>query len=153
GAIHIRSDIERKVLFGVAETERLAAQSYTQEASARVYEAIFRRAGEALEAGYSVILDAGFSTAEEGDAAGRVAADRHVPFRGVWLDASPEILKSRVSGRRGDASDATEEVVERQLAYDLGEIAWTRLDASSDAETSLERAMRAIQSRDEWVSA
>ena len=49
GAIHIRSDIERKVLFGVAETERLDAQSYTQEASARVYEAIFRRAGEAPE--------------------------------------------------------------------------------------------------------
>jgi uncharacterized protein len=153
GAIHIRSDIERKVLFGVAETERLDAQSYTQEASARVYEAIFRRAGEALEAGYSVILDAVFSTPEERAAAERVAADRHVPFRGIWLDASPEILKARVSGRRGDASDATEEVVERQLAYDLGEIAWTRLDASSDAETSLGRVMRTILSGDESISA
>ena len=37
GAVVLRSDIERKALFGVAETERLPADAYTPDVTARTY--------------------------------------------------------------------------------------------------------------------
>jgi predicted kinase len=147
GAIHIRSDIERKALLGVGETERLEPEYYSQEASTRVYEAMLSRASHALAAGYSVVLDAVFSTSEERSNAERLAAAHGVHFQGLWLEASPSILKKRVSSRLDDASDATAEVVEQQFAYDVGKVTWKRLDASSCAETTLQRAMRVILSR------
>jgi len=36
----------------------------------------------------------------------------------------------RVKGRRKDASDADAEVLRKQLAFDVGEIDWWRVDAS-----------------------
>ena len=37
---------------------------------------------------------------------------------------------ARVAARKNDASDATPQVVERQLAYDTGALEWTLIDAS-----------------------
>src|SRR5690606_26620074 len=37
GAVHLRSDLERKAMFGRAETERLGPDCYTDEATERVY--------------------------------------------------------------------------------------------------------------------
>jgi aminoglycoside phosphotransferase family enzyme/predicted kinase len=152
GAIHIRSDIERKTLFRAVETDRLGPDCYTEEASRQVYDAMFTRADEALAAGYSVVLDAVFSTERERAGAERIAAGQHVPFQGVWLEAAPETLKKRVSARKGDASDATAEVVERQLAYDLGDVSWTHVNASNCPQTTLERAMRVVLSTASPVS-
>ena len=57
-------------------------------------------------------------------------------FHGFWLEAPEELLKSRVTARKADASDATADVVEKQLAYRLGPIDWHRVDAShTPAET------------------
>ena len=53
------------------------------------------------------------------------------------------ILKARVAARHGDASDATPEVVDRQLGYDLGVMRWQRIDAAGSAEA----AARAIRER------
>jgi predicted kinase len=36
------------------------------------------------------------------------------------------LAQQRVTDRKGDASDATATVVERQFAYDLGHIDWER---------------------------
>ena len=58
GAVHLRSDIERKRLASVGETERLPQSSYTPHASEAVYAALLRKAGAALAAGRSVIVDA-----------------------------------------------------------------------------------------------
>ena len=55
GAVHVRSDLERKALFGVEETVRLPAQSYTAQASAEVYAIVLRKARLALAAGQSVV--------------------------------------------------------------------------------------------------
>lgn len=65
GAIRIRSDIERKRLFGVAATEHPAGEYgagiYGAEGSRRTYERLLLLAGEIVDAGYPVIVDAGFS--------------------------------------------------------------------------------------------
>jgi hypothetical protein len=139
GALHVRSDVERKVLAGVAETERLPAESYSREASFTVYTACLARAGTALAAGHSVVLDAVFAADAERRDAMELARRHRVHFAGIWLEAPPGVLTARVGMRRGDASDATADVVERQLRYDLGRIDWARVDASGTPEETLAR--------------
>ena len=80
----------------------------------------------------------------EREAVEQVARKAGVPFCGLWLEADPVVLAARVSARRGDASDATAEVVERQLSYDLGSIAWRRLDAGGGQDALLAAARRLI---------
>jgi aminoglycoside phosphotransferase family enzyme/predicted kinase len=137
GAIHIRSDIERKVLAGVEETQRLGPEHYGPEASHAVYQACLSRAGRALRAGYSVVVDAVFAKLEERrlfeSCAGGIASN----FLGVWLEAPASVLASRISARQADASDATVEVVARQLHYDLGPINWARINAADSPARTL----------------
>jgi hypothetical protein len=145
GALHIRSDIERKVLAGIGETERLAASHYTAEASTRVYKAMFERAARALAAGHSAVADAVFADMGERSAAEDLARRLGVAFDGFWLEAPREILKSRVAARRGDASDATVEVVERQLGYEIGAMKWQWISASGNVEDALAAIRRKLQ--------
>ena len=58
GAVHLRSDVIRKQLFGVAETSPLPHQAYTPTVTEHVYRAMQKMAGLSLEAGHSVIADA-----------------------------------------------------------------------------------------------
>ena len=69
-----------------------------------------------------------------------VAREVGVPFSGVWIDAPPEILAGRVAGRAADASDATTDVLERQLRSGTGPLDWRRVDGSGDADIVLQRA-------------
>jgi predicted kinase len=124
GAVVVRSDVERKRLAGVALEERMPAGSYTADASARTYAAMFKRAERVLRAGHSVVLDAVFARPEERDAAESLARKVGMPFEGLWLDVPKDVAQARVAARKGDASDATPAIVERQFGYELGEIRW-----------------------------
>jgi predicted kinase len=136
GALHVRSDVERKVLAGVDETVHLPPESYSAAASAATYRAIFQRANAALKAGHSVILDAVFAREDERKAAEEMAESANARFTGLWLAAAPAVLKSRVTARSGDASDADAAVVEKQLGYQPGEIRWKKVDASGSLAAS-----------------
>jgi uncharacterized protein len=146
GAVHLRSDLERKAYFGVAETVRLPPQSYTPAASKAVYDALRRKARIALAAGQSVIADAVFATPAERSEIEAVASALGVPFRGLWLTAASDQLITRVAARRNDASDATPQVVDRQLTWDTGDLspAWTALDAGNGASQALRHAVAAL---------
>jgi predicted kinase len=148
GAVHLRSDLERKALFGVEETVRLTAEAYSAEASSTVYDTLCRKARIALTAGHSVIVDAVYSTPRERSAIEAVASALGVPFRGLWLTAGGAELVARVAARRNDASDATPEFVAQQLTWDTGALspAWAMLDASSGADETLQRAMMVLNS-------
>jgi aminoglycoside phosphotransferase family enzyme/predicted kinase len=126
GAVVVRSDVERKRMAGVALEERMPAGSYTPNSSVGVYAAMLARAECALRAGHSVVLDAVFARPEERAAAEAIAHKVGVPFEGTWLDVPKEVAQARVAARKGDASDATPAVVERQFGYELGEIGWKR---------------------------
>jgi aminoglycoside phosphotransferase family enzyme/predicted kinase len=126
GAVVVRSDVERKRLAGIVLEERMPAGSYTPDASAKTYAALFERAERVLRAGHSVVLDAVFAKPDERAAAGALAQRVGVPFEGLWLDIPKDVAQARVAARKGDASDATPSVVERQFSYDLGEIRWQR---------------------------
>ncbi len=144
GAIHIRSDIERKVLASVAEDARLPDDAYAPQNAGEVYRAMFERAECALRAGHAVVLDAVFASEAERNGAERLAKQLHTGFKGYWLQASPEIMKARVSARHGDASDATAEVVGKQLHYDLGRIAWAHVDATGSMDQTAAEVRRTL---------
>ena len=132
GALHLRSDIERKVMFDVPETERLQEEFYSESISAKIYDCLLQKTWIALRAGSTVIVDAVFSKQSERTAFEEVATRLGVPFKGFWLSSSKAKMISRVSQRRGDASDATPRVVEMQIERGTGPISWAPIDSSGN---------------------
>jgi aminoglycoside phosphotransferase family enzyme/predicted kinase len=131
GAVHLRSDIERKRLFGVGELDRLPEEAYSAGQSDRVYRRLRMLAAIGLHAGQGVVVDAVHQREDERGAIAAMAAGEGVPFSGLWLDAPATTLRDRVAARHGDASDATPAVVDAQAARDLGALTWDRLDAAA----------------------
>ncbi len=146
GAVHLRSDLERKALFGREETERLDSEAYTKDVTARVYSVLMKKAQRILAAGHGVIVDAVFAAESERRALEEVAEEAGVKLKALWLTASPEILMNRVAQRRNDASDATVDVVKLQLGYEIGSLspAWTTIDAGQDLEGTVKDAEAAL---------
>lgn len=144
GALHIRSDVERKRLFGVPETQRLDRQHYRVGTAHRVYSIVEDKARRALAAGHAVIVDAVFANSEERATVEAIARDAGCPFVGIWLKAPTETLIARVEHRHGDASDADRRVVREQLGYDLGEMSWHQIDASGTPEHSLAEVRKVL---------
>ncbi|CAN1722258.1 AAA family ATPase [Hyphomicrobium sp. 1Nfss2.1] len=145
GALHLRSDVERKRLFGIPETQRLDRQHYRVGTAQRVYSIVEDKARRALSAGQAVIVDAVFANEEERANIETIARDAGCPFIGLWLQAPAETLIARVERRQGDASDADKRVVREQLGYELGAITWYKVDASGTPEQGLEEARRVVE--------
>lgn len=144
GALHLRSDVERKHLFGVAATNHLDARCYNEEVTQMIYKLLRTKARMALEAGHSVILDAVYQTEAERDAVADLAQSLNVGFRGLWLHADQDTLIKRVQSRIGDASDADAAVVMKQLQKKQDSMTWSMIDAGGTPTESLDRAMEAI---------
>ena len=144
GALHLRSDIIRKALWGIDELSPLPEDAYGPGFGERVYAEICRRARQALSAGQAVVADAVYARPAERDAIAAVARDLGLRFDGLWLQAERDTLIARVDARRGDASDADAAVVRRQLAYETGEVAWSRLEAGRSVEDLARRAMERL---------
>jgi uncharacterized protein len=140
GAVVIRSDIERKRLAGVPETARLPESAYTPEATARVYARLGALARRTLAAGHSAILDAVHGHPAERAATEQIAQEAGVPFTGLWLEAGLGERVARMGARKHDASDADAAVARAQEKYEVGEIAWQRLDATAGLPTLVARA-------------
>jgi aminoglycoside phosphotransferase family enzyme/predicted kinase len=144
GARHIRSDVLRKTLMGVAPETRLPASAYTHAVSERVYRVLREQAAASLAAGYSAVVDATFMVPAEREALAAVAAQAGAPFVGLWLSAPDHVLIERVARRRGDASDADSAVLAEQLRADLGTIDWAKIDVSGDTAAAVANAWRAL---------
>jgi predicted kinase len=119
GAVQIRSDIERKRLFGYRAQEHtgsgLDSGLYTQEASLKTYLHLADCAKAVLEAGFSAIVDAAFLKAGQRDLFRQLAAECGVQFLIVDFQASNEELSRRIRQRQNDASEATVDVLQHQL--------------------------------------
>jgi aminoglycoside phosphotransferase family enzyme/predicted kinase len=147
GAIRIRSDVERKRLFGLAPLERstsLGLDIYTAQATNDTFESLRQRARAALKAGYPVIVDAAFLQRDERRRFQALAAELQVPYSILDCQASPVTLRQRVMARAAsglDASEAGIEVLERQLAshqpLEADELAFA-IKVSAEAPSSIE---------------
>jgi aminoglycoside phosphotransferase family enzyme/predicted kinase len=145
GAIHLRTDLERKRALGVGEFERLPDSAYAAAARKRTYAALHAKARLTLGAGHSVVIDAVFGDADARQGVEALAKEAVVSFRGIWLHAAPDKLCQRVAKRRNDASDATPEVVGRQLKANMppDSAEWRAVDAGGTSESTL-AAARAV---------
>jgi predicted kinase len=134
GAVILRSDVVRKRMHGISPSERLPPEAYRKEISGLVYDTLSKRAAALVRAGHAAIVDAVFLDSQERAQIERVADEAGVPFRGLWLTAPENVLAERVSVRRGDASDATVDVLRQQLAADPGPLTWRVLDVGGPLE-------------------
>ncbi len=144
GARVLRSDVIRKQQFNLPPESRLPPAAYSAAASRKVYADLAARARAALAGGFSVIVDAVCAEPEERAALAEIARQAGVDFTGIWLDADPAVLTRRLVARTNDASDATPDVLHRQLAYDLGNMTWSRLDSGLPADAVIAAARRLL---------
>jgi hypothetical protein len=144
GAVVLRSDAERKALFGKRENEALPPDAYLPDVTARVYCLILDKARRALAAGQSAILDAVFAKPQERFGAERSAAVLGIPFRGIFLETDLATRLNRVGTREADASDADAAITRAQESFELGPLDWIRVDASGTPEETLARVRSAL---------
>jgi aminoglycoside phosphotransferase family enzyme/predicted kinase len=144
GAIILRSDVTRKTMFGVQETEKLGEEAYTPAATAGVYARLRRRIREVSQCGHAIVVDATFVSDSERRLVEEAAAAAGVLFHGLWLDAPRATLESRVQRRKGDASDADLSVLARQLEACSTPREWTRIDADGAPADVIGRARDAL---------
>ncbi len=134
GALVLRSDAIRKALFHAAPAARLPPEAYADDVNRRVYGVMLDRARTALRAGHAVVADAVHARAADRRAMAAVAREAGVPFAGLWIDAPRDWLAARLRARRRDVSDATIDVLDRQIAAGAGHLDWRRLDGTLDAD-------------------
>lgn len=124
GALRLRSDVERKRLFGLEPTARaapgsaVAAALYASEATARTYARLYALAETLLKAGHTVVLDAAFLRQSEREAARVLAQSCKARFALVACMAPEPVLRERLAAREregADPSDATAAVLDLQL--------------------------------------
>jgi aminoglycoside phosphotransferase family enzyme/predicted kinase len=123
GAIQLRSDIERKRLYGYqadAQTgSGVQAGIYTQAASDRTYSHLADLAGSVISGGLPVIVDAAFLKVVERQRFEKLAKSLAVPFGILHMEADVHTLTARIEQRRqagGDPSEAGIAVLKSQLA-------------------------------------
>lgn len=118
-AIRLRSDIERRRLFGLAETDSshsaIGGGIYSAEASRKVYARLVELSREILASGHNVIIDAAFLHRSERMSAIRLGDECGCSVVLLQIIAPEAILRERIRQRAADASEADLDVLEYQL--------------------------------------
>lgn len=130
GARIVESDRIRKAMHGVPPETRLPQKAYRPEVSEKVYREMACRAGLILAQGGSAVADAVFDRAGHRAMIEKVATEHGAAFHGFWLAASEDVLWQRVAARRGGPSDATVDILARQLDRKIAGIEWQVLGAA-----------------------
>ncbi len=122
GAIQVRSDLERKRLFGYhAQADSgsgIDTGIYTAEAGVRTYERLAEVARCIVDAGYPVIVDAAFLKQAQRARFQNLAGELQVPFVLLHIEADTDTLRRRIRARQladKDPSEAGLAVLEAQL--------------------------------------
>ncbi|MDX8398744.1 MAG: AAA family ATPase, partial [Gallionellaceae bacterium] len=110
--IRIRSDVERKRLYGISPLADSKSETgsgiYSADATRCTYTQLLELARELLEAGFPVIVDAAFLRQVEREQFYALAQRMTVPFAIVALSASTATLSTRILRRREAGMDASE---------------------------------------------
>ena len=122
GALRLRSDVERKRLFGLDALEASAARVpggiYGADATLRTHQRLLEGAGTLLRSGWPVIIDAACLRRAERTGLRELAAGLGVPCTLLDCQAGNDSLVRRIRARQqrhDDASEATEAVLAFQL--------------------------------------
>jgi uncharacterized protein len=123
GAIHLRSDVERKRLGGIAPLARsdstLASGIYTADATRATYTRLLDLSRLAITAGYTVVVDAAFLQRWQRDLFRRQAHTHGLSLVIVAVTAPEATLRARITARLdagNDPSEADLAVLTQQIA-------------------------------------
>jgi aminoglycoside phosphotransferase family enzyme/gluconate kinase len=120
GAIHLRSDIERKRLYGLAATDvsesPVDGGIYSAIAFKETYARLRELAAVLLRAGIPVIVDATFIKKQQRDLFRQLAEELQRPLFLLDFPLPEGELRCRVAQRINDVSEANLDVLEYQLA-------------------------------------
>jgi uncharacterized protein len=112
GAIRIRSDVERKRLFGLTPLADSKSQTdvdiYSADATRRTYARLEELARSLIAAGYPVIVDAAFVLHAEREIFRVLAKELAVPFVIASLQTDAALLEERLALRNRQGNDASE---------------------------------------------
>lgn len=110
GAVHLRSDVERKRLAGLSESarsgSRLEGDLYSREATERVYAHLAQCARDVLAGAYTVIVDATFQRRAQRAAFQELAVQYSAVI--IHCHAPGEVLERRMLERGERADDPSE---------------------------------------------
>lgn len=127
GAVRVRSDVERKRMYGMTTTMRdsggVQQGIYSANSSAAAYQRLLTVATAIISAGYTAIVDAAFLRHAQRESFCRAAAALAVRYRIIDFPADPVILRERIEQRLKagvDASDANLEVLQMQIDTEEG---------------------------------
>jgi aminoglycoside phosphotransferase family enzyme/predicted kinase len=122
GAIHIRSDIERKRLFNLDAASDSGSSIdqgiYNRNASQQTYQRLAEIGEHLLTTGFKVIVDAACLQVAQRELFRHLAAKLQLPHYLISCVAPARVLRQRISQRTKqgtDASEADHEVLENQL--------------------------------------
>ena len=146
-ALRLRSDLERKRIFGLDETadseSGIGAGIYDDQANRKVYARLLATAEQLLCAGINVILDAAFLDMENRHLARQLAKSRNLRCVMINTVADEQTLLLRLKRREGsgDTSEANVEVLQHQIAtcdpLETDELAITiTVDTAKDIDAS-----------------
>lgn len=121
GLIRLRSDVERKRLFGLGPLDDsrsgLKSNIYTDQATRDTYNTLASTATSLLAAGLPVIVDAANLKQAEREQLEQVAENQGVPFALIDCQAPEALRREWIRARANDASEAKEELLEQQQSW------------------------------------
>lgn len=143
GAVLIRSDVERKRMAGLQESasssSALRSGLYSPEASASLYSHLAECARDALEGGFSVIVDATFLMRQDRASLLAVGSECAIPVTLIDCQAPASVLESRIQRRATEGRDASE--------ADLAVLRWQQSHAEPIANEEPARVIEADTTR------
>jgi aminoglycoside phosphotransferase family enzyme/adenylate kinase family enzyme len=111
-AIRIRSDVERKRLFGMDPQARshssLKSGLYSPEVNEQTYLHLLELAKNIINSGFSVIVDATFLKHQQRRLFQNLALELNIPLTIVSCQAKDAVLRERVINREQTGNDASE---------------------------------------------
>ncbi len=115
--IHLRSDIERKRLFGLTAEARthpgtVSGGIYVSDAGERTYGRLLELAEILLDAGYSPLVDATFLKGTQRTPFLDLARAKDLPCHMLACEAPTEVLRERVRRRVEEGADPSEAGIE-----------------------------------------
>lgn len=148
----IRSDVVRKQLADLPESASAAAAPhtgiYSTEWTNRTYEECLRRAVEIVKRAGRAIVDATFSNEAQRRAFQEAARRLGVPCLLFICHLDPQIVRTRLERRVGDASDADWSIYQQMASHWEPEtreiLRITRIIDTADSEAALESARNVL---------
>lgn len=150
-AIHLRSDVERKRLFGLGMNDSSHGHGldiYTAEASERTFNRLTELATAVVGCDLPVIVDATFIGAALRRRFTDLAEQLGVPWVIAWCTAEEEQIRERLAGRSGDASEAgLQQYLDQRANFDEFTATEQQQLVVADADTSASELAAQIRSK------